>query len=64
MTTSDKVWQRVVQRVAMNGNEWYNEWERVVQRVTMSRTTSDNEWQWMTLKWLFWSIFFFSRGDY
>ena len=55
MTTSDKVWQRVVQRVAMNDNEWqrmttsgttsdnewYNEWQRVVQRVT----TNDNEWQ-------------------
>ena len=56
MTTSDKVWQRVVQRVAMNDNEW--------QRMTKSGTTSDNEWQWMTVSGYFGQFSFFSRGDY
>ena len=44
-------WQRVVQRMTKNDNEWqqmttsdsewYNEWQRVIQRVI----TNDNEWQ-------------------
>ena len=41
-TWSDNEWQRVVQRVTTNGNEW-----RVVQRVTASGTTSDKKWQWV-----------------
>ena len=40
-TSSDKEWQRVVQGVAANDNEWCNEW----QWVTTSGTASDNEWQ-------------------
>ena len=36
--SSDNEWQRVVQRVTVNGNEWYNEWQRMVQQMT----TSDN----------------------
>ena len=34
------MWQRVVQRVAMNDNEW----QRMTTRGTTSGTTSDNEW--------------------
>ena len=45
-TSSDNKWQRVVQRVTTNGNEWCNKWQRVVQR----ETTSDNEWQRVTTK--------------
>ena len=44
MPTNENEWQRVVQRVTTNDNEWYNEWQRVVQRVA----TSDNEWEQMT----------------
>ena len=43
-TSSDNEWQRVVQRVTTNDNEWYNEWQRVI----TSGTTSDNEWQLVT----------------
>ena len=39
-TSSDKEWQRVVQRVTTNDNKW----QGVVQR----EATSDNEWQRMT----------------
>ena len=64
MTTSDKVWQRVVQRVAMNDNEW----QRITASGTTSSTTSDNEWysewQWMTVSGYFGQFSFFSRGDY
>ena len=44
-TSIDNKWQRVVQRVTTNDNEWQqvttsdNEWPRV--------TTSDKEWQWV-----------------
>ena len=37
-SSSDNEWQRVVQPVTTNGNEWYNEWQRMVQQMT----TSDN----------------------
>ena len=40
MTTSDKEWQRVVQRVTTNDKEW--------QRVTTNGTTSDKKWQRVT----------------
>ena len=50
-TSSDYQWQRVVQRVTTNDNEWQQvttsgatsdkEWQRVIQRVT----SSDSEWQ-------------------
>ena len=50
VTTNNKEWQRVIQRVTTSGttndNEWQggktsdNEWQRVVQRMA----TSDNEW--------------------
>ena len=55
MTTSGNEWQRVVQRVTTNDNEWYNETQRVVQQVTTSESewervsTNDNEWQQMTM---------------
>ena len=51
MTTNDKEWQRVAQRVTTNDNQWYNEWQKVTrndnewQRVTTSSRTSDREWQ-------------------
>ena len=38
-------WQRVVQRVTTNDNDWYNEWQRVVQRMI----ASDKEWQQVTI---------------
>ena len=40
-TSSDNEWQRLVQRVTMNGNDW--------QRMTTSGTTSYNKWQQMTM---------------
>ena len=49
MTTSNKEWQRVVQRVTANDNEWQrittsdNEWYNQWQRVTASDTTSDKK---------------------
>ena len=42
-TSSEHEWQRVIKRVTMNDNKWYNEWQRVAQRMT-----SDNEWQQVT----------------
>ena len=39
-TSSDNKWQRVVQRVTTNDNEWYNKWHLV----TTSSTTNDKEW--------------------
>ena len=41
-TSSENEWQRVVQQVTANGNEWYSKWQREVQRMA----TRDNEWQW------------------
>ena len=41
MATSDKEWQRVVERVTTSDNEW----QRIVQRVIQRVTTNDNEWQ-------------------
>ena len=52
-------WQRVVQQVTMDANEWqrmatssttndnkwHNKWQRVVQGVTMSGATSAKKWQ-------------------
>ena len=29
-SSSDSKWQREVEPVTMNGNEWYNEWQLVV----------------------------------
>ena len=54
MTTSNKEWQRVVQRMTTNDNEWQrittsdNEWYNEWQRVTASDKTSDEKckkWQ-------------------
>ena len=40
VTTNNKEWQRVIQRVTTSGTTNDNEWQRVVKRVT----TNDNEW--------------------
>ena len=43
-------WQRLVQRVTTNDNEWYNKWQEILQQMK----TSDSEWQqgykWQGLK--------------
>ena len=43
-TPSDNEWQRVVQQVTTNENEW--QWKTT--SGTKSGTTSNSEWEWMT----------------
>ena len=52
-TSSDNEWQRLVQLVTKNNNDWYSAWQRMTtsdnewQRMT-KRDNRDDEWQWMT----------------
>ena len=43
--TNDKNWQRVVQRVTTNDNEWLTTSDNEWQRLTTSGKTNDKEWQ-------------------